>query len=224
MLPQTGFQSHPRGSLIRQFVQEGHLQQAVDTMQKHRTKFNVEGLFSKQEHKISETYKECRKMLPHIDSLLTERLRSQTSVSTSLMQALFSEVKAHLKVDLDLASVHLTKLEEQADLLGTLLSDLMEEHFQERVAMFVMCGCTLIVCCVAVWGIKKSLEQQQKMRDELMKRIDSVIEQGNIRYSDQVTTRHPVRKDRPAINATTSFDFSGGLPPPSTGREVALLS
>ena len=163
-------------------------------------------------------------MLPHIDSLITERLRSQTSVSTSLMQALFSEVKAHLKVDLDLASKHLTKLETQADVLGEVLADLTEEHFQERVAMFAMCGLTLVVCCVAVWGIKKSHEQQQKMRDDLMKMIDAILEQGDVVYSDNVRTRHPARKHKATVNATTAFDFSGGLPPPSSGREVALLT
>ena len=67
-------------------------------MQKHRVKFDVKGLFSKQKSEISETYRECRRVLPHIDTLLTERLKGQTSVTTSLIQALFSEVKDTLKV------------------------------------------------------------------------------------------------------------------------------
>ena len=75
LIPQTGFGSHQRGGQIRQFVQSGDIQQALDTMQRHRVKFDVKGLWSKQKAEISEVYRECRKTLPHIDTLLTERLK-----------------------------------------------------------------------------------------------------------------------------------------------------
>ena len=225
-LPQTGFQSHPRGEIIRKYVQQGHLQQAVDVMAKHRTRFNVDGLYDRKESRTSEVYKGCFKILPHVDSLLTERLKSQTSVSTSLMQALFSEVKSHLKVDMDIAAKHLNKLEIHANLLGDILTDLTEEEFNSRVGVFAMFALTLVVCGVAVWGIKKSHDNQEKMREELMRRIDTILERSEVVYTDKVKPRQidrqTTRKQRVTSDANTSFDFAGEMTPP-VGRQVLML-
>ena len=140
LIPQTGFGSHHRGGQIRNLVQSGDIQQALDTMQRHRVKFDVKGLWAKQDSDISEVYKQCRKTLPHVDTLLTERLKGQTAVTTSLIQALFSEIKATLKVDMNDASVQLQELGEKTNLLETLLLDIVTEHFTERIAMYAVCG------------------------------------------------------------------------------------
>ena len=78
MLPQTGFQSHARGNLIKQKVENGFYQQAIDIMGKHRVKIDVDKLSELPDDGTNEgsstTYKQCKKMLPHIDTLIAERL------------------------------------------------------------------------------------------------------------------------------------------------------
>ena len=61
-----------------------------------------------------------------------------------MIQALFSEIKATLKVDMNLASVHLNELGDKTNLLEELLLDLVTEHFTERIAMYVIVGAHLL--------------------------------------------------------------------------------
>ena len=86
-----------------------------------------------------------------------------------------------------------------------------------------MFGLTLVVCSVAVWGIKKSHDNQQRMRKDLMKRIDAILEQSEVVYSDKVKPRQTTRKQRAAGDATTPFSFAGEMSPP-VGREVLMLT
>ena len=76
-------------------VEDGDFRGALDKMAAHRRKFQVDGLWKLQDTgKVGEVYRQCRKMLWHVDTLLKEHLKSQSSVETSLLQALFSETKA----------------------------------------------------------------------------------------------------------------------------------
>ena len=176
-------------------------------MQRHRVKFDVKGLWAKQDKDISEVYKQCRKTLPHVDTLLTERLKGQTAVTTSLIQALFSEIKATLKVDMSNASNQLHELGVKTDLLETLLLDIVTDHFTERIAMYAVCGCTLFMCCVTVFCI-------YKLRKDIMARIDQVISQGGVR----LTEREP-------FIPQASFSFANsGVTPPVSNWVLALQS
>ena len=148
-LPQTGFQSHDRGEIIKSYVQDGHLQDAVNVMAQQRKKMVFNGI-SDGESKTANG-KGFLKLIPHLDYILTERLKTQTSVTTSLNQALFSEIKAHLKVDMEIAAEHIRKLEKQANVLDDILTDLTEEEFNSRIGVFAMFSLTLVVCGTAVW-------------------------------------------------------------------------
>ena len=76
-------------------MDDGDFQGALEKMAAHRMKFNMKGLWALQDQKqVGEEYCQCRKTLPHYDTLLTKRLKGQSAVETSLVQALFSEVKA----------------------------------------------------------------------------------------------------------------------------------
>merc|ERR1712243_372136 len=100
LIPQTGFNAHPSGQFVLDKVKEGDFQAALDKMAKWRTHFDVKGMWALQDQRrVSEQYKQCRKILPHVDTLLTERMKSQTAVETSLVQALFSELKAVMRVN-----------------------------------------------------------------------------------------------------------------------------
>ena len=223
MLPQTGFQSHARGNLIKQKVESGFYQQAIDIMEKHRVKIDVDKLSKLKErpenHVPSEegdaisssTYKQCKKMLPHIDTLIVERLRSQTSVSTSLMQSLYADMKVHIREELDIAEKHLEKLKGEADLIEGILSDLVIEHFWERIVIIVVCGCTFIVCVIAVWAIKKCQMQQSVCCAEMTEKMESILEQVCQSNGNNAARR-----------ATTSFDFMGETRPPGLSRALVV--
>ena len=82
-----------------------------------------------------------------------------------------------------------------------------------------------MVCGMAVWGIKKSHDNQERMRTELMRRIDTILERVDIEYTDKIKPRQTTRKQRAAVaavDANASFDFTGELTPPE-GRRVLML-
>ena len=137
-------------------------------------------------------------MLPAIDTLISERLRSQTSVSTSLMESLYSDMKSHVKEEVDMAETYLAKLKEEAELIENILADLVLEHFYERMAIIAISGCTFVVCVVAVWAIKKSQLQQRECCTELTNRIEIILEQGrNLSRSDSDRRANTFNYDTP---------------------------
>ena len=148
-------------------------------------------------------------------------------MTASLIQALFSEIKAILKVDMNLASEHLNELGDKTNLLEELLLDLVEEHFTERIAMYIMLGCTLLVSIVSVWCMRRSLQEQDKMRRGILNRIDQVMNQGEMRVIDQGNARVSLRKERQSMyNSPTAFSrFSEtGVAPPGQLRDLALTN
>ena len=220
-LPQTGFQSHDRGEIIKSYVQDGHLQDAVNVMAQHRKKMIFNGI-SDGESKTANG-KGFLKLIPHLDYIITERLKTQTSVTTSLNQALFSEIKSHLKVDMEIAAEHIRKLERQANVLDEILTDLTEEEFNSRIGVFAMFSLTLVVCGIAVWGIKTSQDKQEKIRRELMRKIDMIIERVDLDYADRVKPKQTTRKVRAAIaDENSTFLSVGDLTPPEGRRQYML--
>ena len=124
---------------------------------------------------------------------------------------------------MDIVAEHLSKLERQANLLDEILTDLTEEEFNSRVGVFAMFALTLLVCSMAVLGIKKSHDNQERMRRELMRRIDTILERVDLDYADKIKPRQTTRKQRVAVaDGSTSFDSIGELTPPE-GRRILML-
>ena len=213
MLPQTGFQGHMRADLIKQRIKQGFYHQALEILEKNRVKVDVEE-FSKLKRKptaegrdgylpdestadiSSPTYRQCKKMVPRIDSLIMERLRSQNSVTTSLMQALYDDTKYHVREELDRAEHNLKKLKQEADIIEAIVSELILEHFWERIIIIIICGFTFGVCVVAVLAIKRCQLQQGKCSEGIIEKIESTLEVVN-----QVNNTEANRK------ALTAFDY-----------------
>ena len=85
-----------------------------------------------------QVYRSARKILPYIDHMLTDRLKSQSIVDTSLTTALFGGLKKSLNIDLTSASEKLQKV-----LVNTLSS--IDEHKIDRITIYSICGLILIV-------------------------------------------------------------------------------
>ena len=85
-----------------------------------------------------QVYRSARKFLPYIDHILTDRLKSQSIVDTSLTTALFGGLKKSLNLDLTTAGEKLQKV-----LVNTLSS--IDEHQIDRITIYSVCGLTLIV-------------------------------------------------------------------------------
>ena len=187
LIPQTGFKTHDRGGLIRRQMSAGHYNEALDTMSKHRVKVDVNALSdlptdgyygSTAFGSEAKTYEECQKLIPVVDSLLTERLSSQTTVGTALMESLYTDMKFHVQEEIDLAENYLERLKQEAGLVESMLDSLILEHFYERIAIIGISACTFIVCIVCVWAIKRSQLQQRQCCTELADRIEIVLQQG----------------------------------------------
>ena len=63
-----------------------------------------------QDMNSHQVYKAARKTLPYIDNILTDRLKSQSIVDTSLTQALFDDLKNSLRKDMVSANERLQKV------------------------------------------------------------------------------------------------------------------
>ena len=232
VLPQTGFQGHVRGNLIKQKVANGFYQQAIEILEKHRVKVDVNKVSELRERPTvhgplgfvpsentkdmsSATYKQCKKLLPPIDTLIMERLRSQTSVSTSLMQSLHDDIRFHIREELVRAESHLKRLREEADIIEGIVSELVIEHFWKRIAIIIVCGCTFIVCLIAVWAIKKCQIQQSECCADIIEKMESALE--------QICQASNTDAHRKALTALDYVDMSGVRSPSlSPGLSRAL--
>ena len=130
-------------------VEDGDFCGALDKMAAHRRKFQVDGLWKLQDiGKVGEVYRQCRKTLWHVDTLLKERLKSQSSVETSLLQALFSETKAIIRSEVVKVLKEIKKKVDEADLeLGGLNID----HFVDRIVTWAVSGATMLLCIVTIY-------------------------------------------------------------------------
>ncbi len=209
ILPQTGFQSHARGSLVRQQVEDGNYQQALDTLKEHRMEVDMDRLFTQPWNHASITYGECRKTIPILDHLLMERLKAQTTVTTSLLQSLYVDIKKYIRKELEVAEKHLSVLGKETDMLGEMLSDLIKESLWERIAIFIVCCGTLIMCVLAIWIIRQSQIMQQEYCTDITDKMDLLAEQNS-----QMSKRYPLRR------GPTHFSFSGESPTPNVDRKV----
>jgi len=211
MIPQTGFQGHNRGRMIEQKVEQRDYQGAIDMFNEHQVRIDPDQLFplpwcdeNGGEYVRCMEIAVCRLIVPSIDTLLTERLGTQATVITSLMQALYDNVKTHVRTELADAERQLKALSEEADMLGDELANLMVEHVWERLVIFVMCGGSLIICIVSIWTIRKAQLAQQDYYSGMMTNVTEISEQAS-RIGQRYTLRRGVPMGEP------SFRFSEGL-------------
>ena len=64
--------------------------------------------------------------------------------------------------------------------------NLVEGHLTERVVLYLMLACTLIVSMGSIWCMRWAMQVQERMNQEILARIDQVIangEQGNGKVS-----------------------------------------
>ena len=225
ILPQTGFQSHNRGSLIEQNVEQGNYQQAIDVFNEHQVQIDQDHLFpmpwcDRRDSDYATCVKvaPCRLIIPSIDKLLTERLGTQSTVITSLMQSLYDDVKNHVRTELDDAEGQLKNLGEEADMLGNELTELMVEHFWERLVIFLMCGGTLAICIIAIWTIRKAQLVQQEYYSGMMNNIVEISEQAS-----RIGRGYRFKRRDPLDEATFRFPGTERIHP-SSYRETEKKS
>ena len=187
LIPQTGLKSHESAGLIKQQLSVGHYNEAIDTMARQRVRVDVQALSALPKDGYygstgfqdeAEVYEECQKLLPVVDSLIQERVASQTTVTTALMQSLYSDIKFHIGEQIDLAENYLEGLKQETGLVEDMLDDLIMEHLYERVAIIAIQSVTFLVCLICVWALKHSLSQQRQLCNELAERIEVVLHQG----------------------------------------------
>merc|ERR1712240_895818 len=85
-----------------------------------------------------QVYCAARKTLPYIDHILTDRLKSQSIVDSSLTTALFGDLKRSLNEDLTTANTKLQKV-----LINSI--DALDEQQIDRITLYSACGIILIV-------------------------------------------------------------------------------
>ena len=132
-----------------------------------------------QDMNSHQVYKAARKTLPYIDNILTERLKSQSIVDTSLTQALFDDLKNSLA-----NSGHMEAYFKEA----------LEGQQVDRLTLYSSCIITLIVAivCVIVIGL---------MWCHVVSKINNLMEvmsacEDRVPFA-QSSNRHPLQ--------TTSF-------------------
>ena len=85
-----------------------------------------------------------------MDNVLTERLKSQSIVDSSLTQALFDHLKVSISKDLSDANERLCGLIAKAETLETLLGEVLKDHYLDRVTLYVCCFLTHFVGFISV--------------------------------------------------------------------------
>ena len=135
-------------------------------MAAHRMSFEVDGLWGLQDQtQVAKVYRQCRKTLPHVDTLLAERLKGQSVVETSLMQALFSEVKSIIRFEVVKV---LKEIKEKVDAADIQIDDLNLDHFIDRIVMYIVCGGNLLMCGITIYLFLS-------VRRDIIGRIDIVM-------------------------------------------------
>ena len=171
VLPWTGYNAHKRGHEVRDFIKENNFQGVLDSFQSNMVEFNPRGLWAKEKPStVSDVYRQTRRILPHLDSILVERLRSTTAVTTSLIQAVVRDVK-------ELVSKDMTQT---ADKLGEILGgakqilEVVQEVFNhnDRIVVCALLGAVLVVCLVSMYWVYRTMKMVERRLDaEAGKRV-----------------------------------------------------
>ena len=97
-----------------------------------------------------QVYRAARRTLPYIDHMLTDRLKSQSIVDSSLTTALFGDLKKGLNKDLTTANTKLQKV-----LVNTI--DSLDEQKIDRITLYSACGIILLVSLSGILLVVKFL-------------------------------------------------------------------
>ena len=157
-------------------VDKGDFRGAVEKMAAHRMSFEVDGLWGLQDQsQVGEVYHQCRKTLPHVDTLLMERLKGQSAVETSLIQALFLEVKSMIRLEVVKVLKEIKKKVDKADIE---LNGLNLDHFMDRIVTYMVSGANMLLCAITIYLFLK-------VGSDIIGRIDQVMQHGGIRIEER---------------------------------------
>ena len=141
--------------------------------------------------------------------MLTERLKSQSIVDSSLTQALFDDLKHSLSKDMISANERLQGVLAKSGHMEAILKEALEGHQVDRLTLYSSCIITLVVCviCVIVVGL---------MWCHVVSKVNSLMEVMS-RCEDRVpltqpSSRHPLQ--------TTTFSQGWMEPTPSNLRAL----
>ena len=112
IIPYTGLNDHGTGHVVNQLLNQGNVSQAISTLKDNTADFNPNNMCLKEPLPSADSiiphdqmnnfhvYLAARKTLPYIDTMLVDRLKSQSIVDSSLTTALFSGLEKGLNKDL----------------------------------------------------------------------------------------------------------------------------
>ena len=89
-----------------------------------------------------------RQLIMITSKLLTERLKGTTAVTSSLIGALFSEIKSTLKVDFVEAASKLDTIKTAADNVESTLEKMFTDD--DHIAVYIFCSVVLIICLITL--------------------------------------------------------------------------
>ena len=172
IIPYTGLKDHDTAQDVHQLLHEGNVSHAIQTLKNSTAKFRPQNLWLEEPmpHKDSiisykgmnsyQVYRSARKILPYIDHMLTDRLKSQSIVDTSLTTALFGGLKKSLNLDLTTAGEKLQKV-----LVNTLSS--IDEHQIDRITIYSICSLILIVSLAGIGLVIRCLYKVHTKVDKI---------------------------------------------------------
>ena len=176
IIPYTGLKDHDTAQDVHQLLHEGNVSHAIQTLKNNTANFRPHNLWLDEPmpHKDSiisykgmnsyQVYRSARKILPYIDHMLTDRLKSQSIVDTSLTTALFGGLKKSLNLDLTTAGEKLQKV-----LVNTLSS--IDEHQIDRITIYSICSLILIVSLAGIGLVIRCLYNVHTKVDKINKTL-----------------------------------------------------
>ena len=177
-------------------MHQGNVTQAIRTLKDNTADFNPNNMWMNEPlpsqdsiipyNKMNnyQVYMAARKTLPYIDHMLTDRLKSQSIVDSSLTTALFGNLKKGLNKDLTAAS---NKLQEV--LVNTI--DSLEEQQVDRITIYSACGLILLVSLSGILIVVRCLCKVHSTVDKIDKSMS--LSEENIPLT--TSTRQPSRND-----------------------------
>ena len=116
IIPYTGLKGHEAEGHVHKLLDEGNVTHAIKTLKNNTARYNPHHMWLNEPMPVKDSivpynqmnsyqvYRAARKTLPYIDHILTDRLKSQSIVDSSLTQALFGDLKKSLNRDLTTAN------------------------------------------------------------------------------------------------------------------------
>ena len=122
MIPYTGLKGHEVAGDVHKLLEKGNVSTALETLKNNTARYNPQNLWLNEPLPVKDSivpynqmnsyqvYRAARKTLPYIDHILTDRLKSQNIVDSSLTQVLFGDLKRNLSKDMTTANTKLQKV------------------------------------------------------------------------------------------------------------------